>query len=103
MMDGLQEMMAEMMTRTEPMSQAEIQILMQQQSEMGSLGLVGWIAPLIVIVFGVMESTVGPNRFGEAPVRIDNDRSRVTPQRRQPEPGDRLTGPSPSPPDTRPD
>lgn len=103
MMDGMQEMMAEMMTRTEPMTQAEMQILMQQQSEVGSHGLVGWIAPLIAIVFGVMDSTVGPNRFGEAPVRFDNDRPRVTPQRRQPEPGHRLTGPSPSPPDTRQD
>jgi uncharacterized membrane protein YhaH (DUF805 family) len=103
MMDGMQQIMAEMMSRTEPMSQAEIQILMQQQSEMGRIGLVGWIAPLVVIVFGVMDSTDGPNKFGEGPVRIDNDRYRVTPQRRQPEPGRRLTGPSPSPPDTRPD
>jgi uncharacterized membrane protein YhaH (DUF805 family) len=32
------------------------------------LGLVGWLAPIIVIVFGVMKSTDGPNRYGEAPV-----------------------------------
>jgi len=34
----------------------------------GAMGLVGWIAPIIVIVFGVMKSTDGPNKYGEGPV-----------------------------------
>ncbi len=37
------------------------------QSQMYAYGLVGWIAPIIVIVFGIMKSTDGPNRFGEEP------------------------------------
>ncbi|WP_336977227.1 DUF805 domain-containing protein [Altererythrobacter fulvus] len=34
------------------------------------LSLLGWIAPIVVIVFGVMKSTDGPNRYGEAPARF---------------------------------
>lgn len=38
------------------------------QAEMGLMGLLGWIAPIIVIIFGVMKSQDGPNKYGEAPV-----------------------------------
>lgn len=34
------------------------------------LTLIGMIAPIVVIIFGVMKSTDGPNRYGEAPVRF---------------------------------
>ncbi|HTN15732.1 MAG TPA: DUF805 domain-containing protein [Sphingomonadaceae bacterium] len=34
------------------------------------LSLAGWIGPIIVVAFGVMKSTDGPNRYGEAPVRF---------------------------------
>lgn len=37
------------------------------QMQMMGYGLIGWIGPLIVIIFGVMKSTEGPNRFGDAP------------------------------------
>jgi uncharacterized membrane protein YhaH (DUF805 family) len=30
--------------------------------------LLGWAGPLIVVVFGVFQSTPGPNRYGDAPV-----------------------------------
>jgi len=41
-------------------------IAQQQQASIRWIGLLGWIAPLIVIVFGAMKSTPGPNRYGEA-------------------------------------
>lgn len=69
-MGTMREVMTEAMSRTDPMGQAEIQEMMRGQSQAGSLGLVAWIAPLMVIVFGVMDSSKGPNRFGEEPVRF---------------------------------
>jgi len=44
--------------------------MIERQSEVGAYGLIGWIAPIVIIAFGVMKSTDGPNRFGEAPVRF---------------------------------
>ncbi|HEY7805920.1 MAG TPA: DUF805 domain-containing protein [Croceibacterium sp.] len=38
-----------------------------QQVEISRLSLLGWIAPLLVLVFGVLKSSPGPNRYGEAP------------------------------------
>lgn len=35
-----------------------------------ALGMIGWIAPLVLLVFGVMKSTDGPNRYGDEPVRF---------------------------------
>ena len=32
------------------------------------LGALGYLGPLVVIVFGVFQSTPGPNRYGDAPV-----------------------------------
>lgn len=34
------------------------------------LGLLGWLAIIIVLVFGILKSTDGPNRYGEAPVEF---------------------------------
>lgn len=42
-------------------------MVQQQQASMRWLGLLGWIAPVVVIVFGIMKSTPGPNRYGKAP------------------------------------
>ena len=48
-------------------SAGDLQAMTQQQANMRWLGLLGLIAPLIVLVFGVMKSSPGPNRYGEAP------------------------------------
>ena len=42
-----------------------------QQVEISRLSLLGWIAPLLVLVFGVLKSSPGPNRYGEAPQTAD--------------------------------
>jgi uncharacterized membrane protein YhaH (DUF805 family) len=49
------------------MNPQDMAAYMQGQSQMYTYGLVGWIAPIIVIVFGIMKSTDGPNRYGDAP------------------------------------
>jgi uncharacterized membrane protein YhaH (DUF805 family) len=41
---------------------------MQYQSTMAPYTAIGWLGYLVVIVFGVFQSTPGPNRYGEAPV-----------------------------------
>ncbi len=40
------------------------------QAEMGLMGLVGWIAIIVVIGFGILQSEDGPNQYGDAPVRF---------------------------------
>ena len=40
------------------------------QAEMGVMGLVGWIAPIVGIIFGAWPSTDGPNKYGTEPVRF---------------------------------
>lgn len=61
---------------SEAMQNASDPAAMQQQLQAAQdpaqawIGLVGWIGPIIMIVFGVMQSTDGPNRYGEAPVRF---------------------------------
>ena len=57
----MQELMATSMNPQDMAAYAE------SQSQIMSYGLVGWIGPIIVIVFGAMKSTPGPNRFGETP------------------------------------
>jgi uncharacterized membrane protein YhaH (DUF805 family) len=32
--------------------------------------LIGWLPMLIAIVIGVLKSTPGPNRYGDAPVKF---------------------------------
>jgi len=68
-MDSMREVMSEAMSRTGPMTQFEMQEMMRGQSQASFFGLIAWIAPLMVIVFGVMDSSKGPNRYGEEPVR----------------------------------
>ena len=43
---------------------------LQYQRDMAGLSLIGWIGYIAVIVFGVLKSTEGPNRYGDAPVRF---------------------------------
>jgi len=43
---------------------------MQYQSQMAPYSLIGWVGYIAVIVFGIMKSTDGPNRYGEAPVEF---------------------------------
>ena len=52
------------------MASGDLTPALQQQAEMSRLGLLGWVAPLIVLVFGVMKSTPGPNKYGEVPQAI---------------------------------
>lgn len=40
------------------------------QAEMMGIGLTAYVPMIIVIVFGVMKSTNGPNRYGTEPVRF---------------------------------
>ena len=40
---------------------------MAQQMHRPWIGLIGWVAPVVVLVFGVMKSSAGANRYGEAP------------------------------------
>lgn len=40
------------------------------QAEMGLYGLVGYVGYIVVIIFGVMGSEVGSNKYGEEPVRF---------------------------------
>lgn len=49
---------------------AKVQAIMERQSEFAAYGLIGWIGPLVVIGFGILRSTDGPNRYGVEPVRF---------------------------------
>ena len=42
--------------------------MMPYRGEMAGLGLIGWIGFIVVIGFGLMKSTEGPNEYGDAPV-----------------------------------
>lgn len=59
---------------SEAMQNASDPAAMQQQLQASQdpmqawIGLIGWIGPIIMIVFGVMKSTDGPNRYGETSV-----------------------------------
>lgn len=70
MIEAMQDFMAQAMDPANMANPAYMQSMIERQSQFGAYGLVGWIAPIVVIVFGVMPSTDGPNRFGEAPVRF---------------------------------
>jgi len=65
MLDQMGEMMTEAMTAgmNDPNANP-----FAMQAEMGLMGLFGWIAPLIGIVFGAWPSTDGPNEYGEKSV-----------------------------------
>jgi uncharacterized membrane protein YhaH (DUF805 family) len=67
-MDTMQEMMRDVMiVGGDPV---KVQAIMERQQEFAAYGMIGWIAPLVVIGFGILRSTDGPNRFGDAPVQF---------------------------------
>ena len=70
MIDAMQGVMAQAMDPANMADPARMQAMMAGQSRFSLYGLVGWIGPIAVIVFGVLDSTDGPNRYGEAPVRF---------------------------------
>ena len=52
------------------MNPANLDEVLARQGEFMGIGLIGYIPVIVVVVFGVMKSTDGPNRFGGAPVRF---------------------------------
>lgn len=62
MIDRMRELM---MLSMDPANLSEI---MTRQKEFMGFGLVGYIPLIVVVVFGVMKSSDGPNRFGPGPV-----------------------------------
>jgi uncharacterized membrane protein YhaH (DUF805 family) len=46
------------------------QAAMHYQREVAPYSLISWVGYIAVIVFGIMKSTEGPNRYGEAPVEF---------------------------------
>jgi len=63
-MDRMQEMIATAMQHPEAGG------MLQYQREMAPYSLLSWTGYIVVIVFGIMKSTDGPNRYGAAPVRF---------------------------------
>jgi uncharacterized membrane protein YhaH (DUF805 family) len=49
------------------MASQDPQAMSQMQAQIGPYGYVGYIGYLVVIVFGIMDSQAGPNRWGEDP------------------------------------
>jgi uncharacterized membrane protein YhaH (DUF805 family) len=49
---------------------ANMQQVMAQQQHLSAYSLAGWIAPAVVIGFGILRSTDGPNKYGDEPVRF---------------------------------
>ena len=70
MMDSMQDFMAQAMDPANVADPVRFQAMMAQQSKFSLYGLIGWIGPIAAIIFGVLPSTDGPNRYGEAPVRF---------------------------------
>lgn len=50
------------------MDPARTDEMLARQQELMAFGLVGYIPLIVLIAFGVMRSTDGPNRYGEEPV-----------------------------------
>ena len=57
----MQRMQAPGSAATNPMA------MMQAQ---GPIALLGWVPALFVVIFGVLKSTDGPNRYGDEPTRF---------------------------------
>ncbi|MDG2002700.1 MAG: DUF805 domain-containing protein [Novosphingobium sp.] len=57
------ERMQQMMATS--MNPEDMTAYIESQQGLMAYGLLGWIAPIIVIIFGVMKSTEGPNRYGD--------------------------------------
>jgi len=49
------------------MTGGDITPALAAQAQLSRVGLLGWVAPVIVLVFGVMKSSPGANRYGEGP------------------------------------
>jgi uncharacterized membrane protein YhaH (DUF805 family) len=62
--DEIKALTMQMMNTTDP------QAAMAAQTQMSGQSWVGWVAIIVVVVFGVRKSTPGPNRYAEAPVRF---------------------------------
>jgi uncharacterized membrane protein YhaH (DUF805 family) len=61
-------MMRELMPMmTDP---ANLEEILAQQRDLNVYSLAGWIGPIVVIGFGILKSTDGPNRYGDEPVRF---------------------------------
>lgn len=67
-MGTMQQMMQEAMAAGS--DGGPMQSVLDRQQEFAAYGLIGWIAPLVVIGFGILRSTDGPNRYGAEPVRF---------------------------------
>ena len=66
-MGAMQDIMRDMMIAGgDPV---KVQAIVERQQEFAAYGLIGWIGPLVVIGFGILRSTEGPNRYGDEPVR----------------------------------
>lgn len=55
---------------SQAVQQAEAGGAIAHQRETSILGLLGWLGVIVVIVFGILKSTEGPNRYGNAPVQF---------------------------------
>jgi uncharacterized membrane protein YhaH (DUF805 family) len=55
---------------SQAVQQAEAGGAIAHQRETSILGLLGWLGVIVVIVFGIMKSTEGPNPYGNAPVQF---------------------------------
>ena len=45
-------------------SSTNLEMVAHQQAVMARYGMIGWISPLVIVVFGLLASTEGPNRYG---------------------------------------
>jgi uncharacterized membrane protein YhaH (DUF805 family) len=61
-------MMQTAMASNDPQEIVDLQA--QMQGQIGPYGSVGMLGYLLVIVFGVMKSQAGPNRYGDAPNQV---------------------------------
>ncbi|MCB2085686.1 MAG: DUF805 domain-containing protein [Sphingomonadaceae bacterium] len=62
--DELIEMTQSMMTQSDP------NVAMGDQSRLYFSSILGWVGYLVTIIFGVLESDDGPNKYGEQPVSL---------------------------------
>jgi len=62
--------MDEIVSTMQRVSADNLETAFAMQSKMVAASLLGYLAILIVIIFGVWPSSPGRNRYGEAPVRF---------------------------------
>ena len=63
---------AELMPRMMPLGDdpAALQRMIESQQDLGPYSAASWLGALVVIGFGILKSTDGPNRYGTEPVRF---------------------------------